>query len=601
MKTQNTTHNMKRAVYSGSLALMLASIIAAAMLALPTEAWSQTAEWTVYNTANSGLPYNGVTALAVDAQGTIWIGTGRWYAVAGGGLAKFDGDNWTVYNTGNSGLPNNDHVGLSIDAEGNIWSGTESGLAKFDGENWTVYKTHNSGLPNNQTGAPAFDAEGNAWIGTTGGLAKFDGANWTVYNTGNSGLPNNFIWPIAFDGQGNLWIGTFGSGLAKFDGANWTVYNTGNSGLPDNTIVSLSVDVQGNVWIGTLDSGLAKFDGANWMVYNTANSGLPHNRIWNLAVGAQRNIWAATGGGLAKFDGKNWTVYNTSNSGLPNDNVYSLAVDAQANLWIGTENGGLAVYRGGARQIVDFNGDGIVDCADMCRMVDNWHSDEPFYDIAPSPFGDGIVDVQDLVVLSEYLFKELNDPTLVAHWKLDETEGDIAQDSANGNDGAVHGDPAWQLDGGIINGALELDGLDDYVSTPFVLNPSDGSFSVFAWIKGGAPGQVVISQTDGVNWLSADQSGGNLMTMLKGSGRSAGPLQSQTVITDGNWHRIGLVWDGSQRMLYVDDVAVAEDTQDSLGSSDNGLYIGAGKTLDAASFFSGLIDDVRIYNRAITP
>jgi len=178
MKTQKITHNMKRAVYSGSLALTLASIIAAAVFAFPTVAWSQTAEWTVYNTANSGLPYNGVTALAIDAQGIIWVGTGRWYAFEGGGLAKFDGENWTVYNTSNSELPNNDHVGLSIDPHGNIWSGTESGLSKFDGENWTVYKTHNSGLPYNQTGAPAFDAEGNAWIGTFGGgLAKFDGAN----------------------------------------------------------------------------------------------------------------------------------------------------------------------------------------------------------------------------------------------------------------------------------------------------------------------------------------------------------------------------------------------------------------------------------------
>jgi hypothetical protein len=36
-------------------------------------------------------------------------------------------------------------------------------------------------------------------------------------------------------------------------------------------------------------------------------------------------------------------------------------------------------------------------------------------------------------------------------------------------------------------------------------------------------------------------------------------------------------------------------------SSDGGLCLGAGKTLDAASFWSGLIDDVRIYDRAVTP
>jgi len=576
--------------------ISLASIIAAAMLALPTVAWSQTAEWTVYNTANSGLPYNGVTAIAIDAQGTIWIGTGRWYAFEGGGLTKFDGENWTVYNTSNSGLPNNDHVGLSIDPHGNIWSGTENGLAKFDGVNWTVYKTHNSGLPDNQTGAPVFDAEGNAWIGTGGGLVKYDGVNWTVYNTGNSGLPNNAIWPIAFDAQGDLWIGTFG-GLAKFDGANWTVYNTGNSALPHNTIASLCVDVEGNVWIGTY-GGLAKFDDANWMVYNTANSALPDNRIWNLSVGAQGAIWAGTRAGLAKFDGTNWTAYNTANSGLPDNNVYSLAFDAQGNLWIGTESGGLAVYR--QLPVVDLNGDGIVDCADICIMVEHWHTDEPSCDVAPPPFGDGIVDVQDLIVLAEYLFTY---PGAVAYWKLDEAEGDIAHDSVGDCNGVLYGGPIWEPNDGRIDGALRLDGVDDCVATPFVLNPADRPFSIFAWVKGGAPGQVVISQIGCLDWLSADPAEGKLMTGLTPpAGRFAPPpLVSEFIITDGAWHRIGFVWDGSQRILYVDDVEVAKDTQAGLGSADGGLYIGAGKNLDAGSFFSGLIDDVRIYDRAVTP
>ena len=56
--------------------------------------------------------------------------------------------------------------------------------------------------------------------------------------------------------------------------------------------------------------------------------------------------------------------------------------------------------------IVDFNGDGIVDSADMCLMVDHWGTDEPLCDIGPMPWGDGIVDVQDLIVLAEHLFEE---------------------------------------------------------------------------------------------------------------------------------------------------------------------------------------------------
>jgi len=91
------------------------------------------------------------------------------------------------------------------------------------------------------------------------------------------------------------------------------------------------------------------------------------------------------------------------------------------------------------------------------------------------------------------------------------------------------------------------------------------------------------------------------MTELTNLGRSASFLQSQAVITDGNWRRIGFVWDGSNRTLYVDGVAVAEDTQSSLAGAYSGLYIGTGKAMTAGTYFWGMIDDVRICNRAVRP
>jgi hypothetical protein len=181
-------------------------------------------------------------------------------------------------------------------------------------------------------------------------------------------------------------------------------------------------------------------------------------------------------------------------------------------------------------------------------MVDHWHTDNDLCDIAPEPFGDDIVDVQDLVLLSEYLLNEIDDPTLVAHWALDETEGNIALDSISDtgySNGYALGNPLWQPDGGIVNGAIQLDGVDDYIITPPVLNPANGPFSVLAWIKGGAAGQTVISVPGGANWLSTDPSDGSLMTELKAPGRSGGPLLSETTIIDDQWHRIAFVWDGS--------------------------------------------------------
>ena len=90
------------------------------------------------------------------------------------------------------------------------------------------------------------------------------------------------------------------------------------------------------------------------------------------------------------------------------------------------------------------------------------------------------------------------------------------------------------------------------------------------------------------------------MTELKGGRRSAA-LVSQTVITDGNWHRVGFTWDGSNRVLYVDDVLVAEDTLSGLAGTSAGLFIGASRSLDPGAFWSGMIDDVRIYDRALAP
>jgi hypothetical protein len=259
--------------------------------------------------------------------------------------------------------------------------------------------------------------------------------------------------------------------------------------------------------------------------------------------------------------------------------------------------------------IIDLNGDGIVDAADMCIIVDHWGENYSLCDIGPTPLGDGIVDVQDLIVLAEHLFEEIFPPGLVAYWKFDETVGDLANNSISDNHGVLHGEPLWQPYSGKKNGALEFDGINDYVETGFILNPAESAFSTFAWIKGGLPGQVIISQTDGPGgaveiWLGADAVEGKLMTTLRApSGRSpAPPLVADAVITDGLWHHVGIVVTEQKiRNLYVDGIRAAFDNQPVvLPASDGGLHIGAGKNLDSETCFTGLIDDVRIYNIVLT-
>ncbi|TKJ37010.1 MAG: hypothetical protein CEE38_08895 [Planctomycetes bacterium B3_Pla] len=59
--------------------------------------------------------------------------------------------------------------------------------------------------------------------------------------------------------------------------------------------------------------------------------------------------------------------------------------------------------------------------------------------------------------------------------------------------------------------------------------------------------------------------------------------------------------DGVKRYPYVDGKEVAKDTDFVGGAgSDGGLYFGVGRTVEAGSFFSGLIDDIRIYDEVLS-
>ena len=69
------------------------------------------------------------------------------------------------------------------------------------------------------------------------------------------------------------------------------------------------------------------------------------------------------------------------------------------------------------------------------------------------------------------------------------------------------------------------------------------------------------------------------------------------------FHRGGLTWDGAIRMRYINGVEVARDekSRGALTASNEGLYFGTGSKHDAGTYRSGLIDDVRLYDRAVKP
>jgi len=264
----------------------------------------------------------------------------------------------------------------------------------------------------------------------------------------------------------------------------------------------------------------------------------------------------------------------------------------------------IAPFLLGVRMVPDFNHDGVLNLVDFALLAQQWSGSESAFDIAPAPDGDALVGYADLRGLGIYWMQY---PSLVAHWLFDETAGDIAADRTGQFDGTLSGIPVWHPGAGVADGALEFDGVDDYLRTGVVLRPDDGPFTVFAWVQGGGPGQTILSQandTDGaIPWLGIDATTGTLLTAIRDTGRFTKPLVSEANISDGAWHQLRLVWDGKRRYIYVDGAEAAADTRDlgTLKSSNHDFFLGVGEDLAPGTFFSGLVDEMRIYNAALKP
>lgn len=119
--------------------------------------------------SNVNVAYNPnyVVALAVDAQGDVWVGT--W----GGGLSRFDGTRFTTY-TVKDGLPGNHVFMLHVDAQQRLWIGTNNGLAQWrDGSpgRFEVMTTR-EGLFSERVFSMTTADDGTLWVGSYGGVAR---------------------------------------------------------------------------------------------------------------------------------------------------------------------------------------------------------------------------------------------------------------------------------------------------------------------------------------------------------------------------------------------------------------------------------------------
>jgi hypothetical protein len=198
--------------------------------------------------------------------------------------------------------------------------------------------------------------------------------------------------------------------------------------------------------------------------------------------------------------------------------------------------------------------------------------------------------------------------SLIALWKLDEPGGDVARDSAGDNNGTLVGDPQWQPEAGRIDGALLLDGDGDYVK---IVEESDfdmtEQITVSAWIKVGRfdrEWQTIIAKGDSAWRLQRDQNEAHLEFACSGlkipSGTPWGDLHGKRSVDDGQWHHVAGIYDGSKMYIIVDgDMDSSQPASGRINMNNQPVCIG--ENLERPErFWNGLIDDVRVYNYALT-
>lgn len=269
----------------------------------------------------------------------------------------------------------------------------------------------------------------------------------------------------------------------------------------------------------------------------------------------------------------------------------------------------------------DCTGDGTVDVNDLSLMSSAWLSGpasdrwQPPCDISSA--SPDRIDLRDLSALASRWRQERGLASPLARWKLDETAGSTAIEECGQRNGLLQNfaDDGSQWVQGMNGGGLRFDGINDFVeitsySGVCCMRPR----TVAAWVKlteKPAENQTILvwgEQEPGRYWqLEVDA---NRKLRFSCGGGSA--VASGKVIGDTQWHHIAAVLDPidpgnpqvSDMRLYVDaqPQAVFELTEHPLDTADLGnLRMGASHDPNAPHYFNGVLDDVQLFDAALSP
>ncbi|MCP4593610.1 MAG: hypothetical protein GY842_22975 [bacterium] len=199
--------------------------------------------------------------------------------------------------------------------------------------------------------------------------------------------------------------------------------------------------------------------------------------------------------------------------------------------------------------------------------------------------------------------------SMVGHWKLDEASGTTALDvSGHDNHATLHDmDPASDWVTGVIGGALDFDGSNDYVQVPHSeeLNGSiELTYATWLYPRSWSGMCQVLAKS-----VHGGGSGRAQMGIFSDGGRLAGRAETSggrmnayaTLPTLNTWSHVAVVFDGVSLRVYVDGVeggAITFSNRTLVQTTD---VLNFSKRVGTPQYyFDGKIDDIRVYGRALS-
>jgi signal transduction histidine kinase/ligand-binding sensor domain-containing protein len=314
-----------------------------------------------------GLDTEKVTALYVDREQSVWIGTSNEgiYRLARGRIDRLRAV---------GGLSSNAVTRFFEDREGNVWVATTKGLDRLRDTSVVTFSTA-EGLSADLAGSVLAAADGRVWIGNVGGLDVIQGSRVTsvripgrnvtalwedrakrlwvgldaelaLYADGefrrvhglDGGTHLGLVTTVTEDRDGNLWASIAGAKPKLLRIRDLAVQEEFQAQQIPYPMV-LAPDSDGGIWLGLMNGQLGHYRNGTFQIFPLHQKA---QSVTGLMVDSDGSVWASSANGLARWKQGVVTTL-TSKNGLPCDEVVSAARDRHDTLWLYAKCGLLAV------------------------------------------------------------------------------------------------------------------------------------------------------------------------------------------------------------------------------------------------------------------